>query len=177
LFGSEISTNAANSFHASVKGRFKENRLEDDHMLADATYPVTRLVDGEIKMSEEPALTALNARLRDDYIHDCGKGMALWNNTITRAGVDFRIELPNAAFNRHIGEFRDVGVNPAGELLSDAAWSAGRSGWLPSTEDGDYIQSLMTPVAEPGKFANWIAPPKVGINNQPGDFEYVKIDG
>jgi benzoyl-CoA 2,3-dioxygenase component B len=26
-------------------------------------------------------------------------------------------------------------------------------------------------------FAGWIAPPKVGINNKPGDFEYVKIDG
>jgi len=28
---------------------------------------------------------------------------------------------------------------------------------------------------QPGKFALWIAPPKVGINNKPGDFEYVKI--
>ena len=30
-------------------------------------------------------------------------------------------------------------------------------------------------VPEPGKFAGWIAPPKVGIDNKPGDFEYVKI--
>jgi benzoyl-CoA 2,3-dioxygenase component B len=28
---------------------------------------------------------------------------------------------------------------------------------------------------EPGKFASWIAPPKIGIDNKPGDFEYVKI--
>ena len=27
----------------------------------------------------------------------------------------------------------------------------------------------------PGEFASWIAPPKVGIDNQPGDFEYVKL--
>ena len=33
----------------------------------------------------------------------------------------------------------------------------------------------MKPVSEPGKFADWIAPPKVGIDNKPGDFEYVKI--
>jgi benzoyl-CoA 2,3-dioxygenase component B len=33
----------------------------------------------------------------------------------------------------------------------------------------------MQPVAEPGKFASWIAPPKVGIDNRPGNFEYVKI--
>ena len=34
----------------------------------------------------------------------------------------------------------------------------------------------MEPVNEPGKFANWIAPPKMGIDNKPGDFEYVKIE-
>ena len=33
----------------------------------------------------------------------------------------------------------------------------------------------MKPVTEPGKFASWIAPPRVGIDNKPGDFEYVKI--
>ena len=33
----------------------------------------------------------------------------------------------------------------------------------------------MQPQMEPGKFASWIAPPKVGIDNKPGDFEYVKI--
>jgi benzoyl-CoA 2,3-dioxygenase component B len=41
--------------------------------------------------------------------------------------------------------------------------------------DGDFIASLMEPVSEPGKFANWIALPKVGSDNKPGDFEYVKI--
>ena len=35
--------------------------------------------------------------------------------------------------------------------------------------------SLMKPRDEPAKFAGWIAPPKVGIDNKPGDFEYVKI--
>ena len=34
----------------------------------------------------------------------------------------------------------------------------------------------MKPETEPGKFAGWIAPPKVGIDNKPGDFEYVKIE-
>jgi len=29
-------------------------------------------------------------------------------------------------------------------------------------------------VTEPGKFANWIAAPARGINNQPVDFEYVR---
>jgi benzoyl-CoA 2,3-epoxidase subunit B len=33
----------------------------------------------------------------------------------------------------------------------------------------------MKPVRELGQFAGWIAPPRVGIDNKPGDFEYVKI--
>jgi benzoyl-CoA 2,3-dioxygenase component B len=31
-------------------------------------------------------------------------------------------------------------------------------------------------VAEPGKYANWIAPPARGINNQAVDFEYVRFN-
>ena len=33
----------------------------------------------------------------------------------------------------------------------------------------------MSPCWERGKFASWIAPPKVGIDNKAGDFEYVKV--
>ena len=47
---------------------------------------------------------------------------------------------------------------------------------MPSTADGEFIASLMKPVTEIGEYASWISPPKVGIDNKPGDFEYVKID-
>ena len=43
-------------------------------------------------------------------------------------------------------------------------------------QDGDFIASLMKPVTEAGAYASWISPPKVGIDNKPGDFEYVKIE-
>ena len=43
LFGNEISTNAANAFHAGLKGRYREDRLKDDHQLESGTYPVLRL--------------------------------------------------------------------------------------------------------------------------------------
>ena len=46
----------------------------------------------------------------------------------------------------------------------------------PSGDDGDFIASLMKPESEPARFASWISPPKVGIDNKPGDFEYVKIE-
>src|SRR5262244_1842322 len=75
LFGSEVSTNAANFYNAGLKGRFQETKIEDDHRLTSDTYPVAKLVDGKITMVDEPALTALNMRLRDDYTEDCAKGV------------------------------------------------------------------------------------------------------
>jgi benzoyl-CoA 2,3-epoxidase subunit B len=125
---------------------------------------------------DEPALTALNMRLRDDYTEDCAKGVERWNKIIEKTGVNFRLDLPHTAFHRQIGEFRDIEASPKGIILSDTAWQKQRDEYLPSKSDGDFIESLMTPVNEPGKFASWISPPKVGIDNKPGDFEYVKIE-
>src|SRR3954451_23671054 len=45
LFGSEVSTNAANSFNSGLKGRFQETKIQDDHKLDHAIYPVLKLVD------------------------------------------------------------------------------------------------------------------------------------
>ncbi|MGH7106399.1 MAG: benzoyl-CoA 2,3-epoxidase subunit BoxB, partial [Acetobacteraceae bacterium] len=56
LFGSEISTNAANAFNASLKGRYREDKLDDDHRLLSATYPVLRPGDGAIITEDVPAL-------------------------------------------------------------------------------------------------------------------------
>ena len=175
LFGSEVSTNAANAFNSGLKGRFQEHRLQDDHQLQSDVYPVLKLVNGQIKRVDEPALTALNMRLRDDYTTDCSKGVARWNKIIEATGVKFELTLPHVAFHRHIGEFRDIAATPAGEPLDKAAWEKRKDDWLPSAADGDFIVGLMQPVVEPGKFASWIAPPKVGIDNKPGEFEYVKI--
>src|SRR5499427_9347016 len=171
LFGSEVSTNAANSFNAGLKGRYQETKIDDDHRLETSTYPVLKLVDGAIRRVDEPALTALNMRLRDD----CAKGLLRWNKIVTTHGIDFTVALPHVAFHREIGEFKDVQATPQGELIDDAAWQKRRTEWLPSAEDGEFIASLMKSETEPGKFAGWIAPPKVGIDNKPGDFEYVKI--
>jgi benzoyl-CoA 2,3-dioxygenase component B len=175
LFGSEVSTNAANAFNSGIKGRFQEVKIDDDHKLTNATYPVLKFVDGEIKLIDEPALTALNMRLRDDYTNDCAKGVERWNKIIEKTGVQFRLELPHVAFHRQIGEFKNVQATPSGILIDDATWAKRKDEWLPSTADGDFITDLMKSVSEPGKFAGWIAPPKLGIDNKPGDFEYVKI--
>ncbi len=175
LFGSEVSTNAANFYNSGLKGRFNETRIDDDHLLTGAHYPVLKFVDGSIKMVDEPALTAINMRLRDDYVKDCQGGVSRWNRIIDKAGIKFQLTLPSVTFNRAIGEFRNIHASPEGKLLSDGEWAARKDEWLPSTDDGAFIESLMKPCWEPGKYAGWISPPKVGIDSKPGDFEYVKI--
>jgi benzoyl-CoA 2,3-dioxygenase component B len=175
LFGNEISTNAANAFHAGLKGRYREERLQDDHQLEHGTYPVLRLLDGKIKSEDTPALSALNMRLRDDYVTDANAGVGRWNKAIEKYGIPFQIKLPHVAFHRHIGEFSGIHADVDGNLLSDAEWEKQKGDYLPSNADREFIEGLMKPELEPAKFASWIAPPKVGIDNKPGDFEYVKI--
>ncbi len=176
LFGNEISTNAANAFNAGIKGRYREGKLDDDHLLLDTTYPVQRLVDGRISEQHVPALSALNMRLRDDFVGDTTGGVRRWNTVIERAGFEYRLALPHVAFNRRIGEFAAIHADPDGRLLSDAEWATARAEFLPGTDDGEYLASLMQPVREPGAYAGWIAPPKAGVDGKPGDFEYVRIE-
>jgi benzoyl-CoA 2,3-dioxygenase component B len=178
LFGNDVSTNAANAYEAGLKGRYLEDQIDDDHILTGATYPVPRLRDGRIAVEEMPAITALNVRLRDDYVRDAASGVERWwNRIIARAGYEDRLRLPHVAFHRHIGEFAAVHADPEGNLLSDAEWERRRSEFLPSRDDDAYVASLMRPVTEPGAFAPWIAPPRAGIDGKPGDFEYVKLAG
>jgi benzoyl-CoA 2,3-epoxidase subunit B len=174
LFGSEVSTNAANFYTAGLKGRFEETRQLDDHQLKDATYRVSGVHGDGIVEREEPALTALNERLRDDYIVDCQRGVDRWNKIITNHGIDFELALPHRGFHRAIGAFAEYKVSPDGGVISQAEWDARRHQWLPTEADETHVQGLMHPVVERGKFASWIAPPLRGINGQPVDFEYVR---
>jgi benzoyl-CoA 2,3-dioxygenase component B len=176
LFGSEISSNAANAFNASLKGRYREDKLTDDHQLPRDTYPVLRLVDGGIARQAVPALSALNMRLRDDFVADTSGGIRRWNQVIGKAGFAFRLALPHVAFNRRIGEFAAAKADPAGNLMREADWEARKDAFLPTADDGEYLASLMRPERAPGMYANWIAPPKTGIDSKPGDFEYVMIE-
>lgn len=175
LFGNEISTNAASAFNAGLKGRYQEDRIEDDHQLLGETYPVLRPKDGAIIEERVPALSALNMRLRDDFVADAAVGLRKWNAIIARAGFAFRLTMPHVAFNRRIGEFAGVTADPYGRLLTAEAWTRANPGFLPSADDGAYLASLMQPVHEPGGFAGWIAPPRWGVDGKPGGFEYVRL--
>jgi benzoyl-CoA 2,3-dioxygenase component B len=149
--------------------------LDDDHRLVDSTYPVMKMVDGGLRAVEVPALNALNARLRDDFIDDCQAGINRWNNEISERGIDFEITLPHIAFNRRIGEFGGISVTPQGEIVTADSFEQRQGDWLPTGDDQAYIESLMQPKLVPGEFAGWIAPPSRGIQGKPTDFEYVKL--
>ena len=176
LFGNEISTNAANAFNAGLKGRYHEDKLTDDHVLTDVTYPVLRLKDGAIVREDTPALSALNMRLRDDFVDDANAGVTRWNRVLERAGLEFRLRLPHVAFNRRIGEFAAIHADTDGKLMSADQWQARKETMLPSADDNRFVESLMRATHVPGAYASWIAPPRIGIDNKPGDFEYVKLE-
>ena len=175
LFGSDVSSNAATFFSSGLKGRFEETRQTDDHALKDRSYPILQVSDNELVTGEAPALNALNERLRDEYIRDSVAGIGRWNKIVQKHGVDFQLTVPHKAFHRQIGPLAQVKISPQGTVVSVAQWEANVREWLPTVEDRAFVQSLMGRVAEPGKFANWIAAPAVGVNKQPANFEYVRF--
>jgi len=176
LFGADQSSNAAIFYGAGLKGRFEETKRADDHLLKGATYPILEVADGRLTERSVPMLNALNEVLRDDYIKDSMGGVARWNKVIEKAGLAFRLTLPHKAFNRHIGTFAGLRVSPEGRVLSESEWAANVDQWLASEADRAYVASLMGRVVDTGKYANWIAPPAIGINKQPVDFEYVRFN-
>ncbi len=176
LFGADESSNAATFFSTGLKSRYEESKREDDHILKDKTYQVLVAKEGGLEVKEVPMLNALNEVLRDDYIKDSVAGVERWNKVLTKAGIAFQLRVPHKAFNRNIGALAGANVTPEGQVVSQTEWKARAGEWLPSTEDRAFVASLMGRVVEPGKFANWIAPPVVGINRMPVDFDYVRFN-
>ncbi len=176
LFGADVSSNAATFYSAGLKGRYEEPKRTDDHVLAGATYRLLDVKDGQLVEREVPMLNALNEVLRDDFIKDSMAGVGRWNKVIEKAGLPVRLSVPHKAFNRKIGTFAGIHVTPEGQVVDEATWKRGATAWLPTDEDRAFVGSLMGRVSERGKFANWIAPPSIGINKQPVDFEYVRFN-
>jgi benzoyl-CoA 2,3-dioxygenase component B len=176
LFGSEVSSNAASYYTSALKGRYAEGNIGDDHSLAQDSYAVQEVAEGEVRDRQAPALTALNARLRDDYTREIQAGLDRWNRIPERLGIPFRMKLPHLGFHRKIGNYAGHHISPDGQVLSKENWERQSAGWLPSEDDHGFVGSLMGRVVEPGKFASWIAPPARGINNLPLEFKYVRFN-
>jgi len=175
LFGADQSSNAATFYSSGLKGRFEEGKRADDHVLKAASYTIVEAIDGKLVPREVPMLNALNEVLRDDFIRDSEGGVSRWNKVIEKQGVGFRLRTPHKAFNRRIGSLASVRTAPEGTIVSEPEWNAGVARWLPTDDDRAFVASLMGRVVEPGRFAGWIAPPPMGVNRQPLDFEYVRF--
>lgn len=176
LFGADQSSNAAIFYSSGLKGRHKETRRSDDHLLKDASYRVLDASGGTIVEREVPMLNALNEVLRDDFIRDSEAGIERWNRVIEKASLPHRLFVPHKAFNRRIGSLAGVRASPDGQVISEADWGAQVKQWLPSDDDRAFVASLMRRTVAPGQYAGWIAPPRVSVNDQPMDFEYVRFN-
>ncbi len=175
LFGSEVSSNAANFFRAGLKGRAFESKQED-HKALEGIYNLDILTDsGSLGTEEIPLRNAMNEVLRDAYVADNEKGIAYWNRITERYNVDWRVSLPNRRFNRSVGLYAGTHFDLEGNPISEEEWERNATTWLPTAEDKAYVKSLMQPCLEPGKIASWIAPPAKGVNSQPAEFEYVRL--
>ncbi|HEX7831768.1 MAG TPA: benzoyl-CoA 2,3-epoxidase subunit BoxB, partial [Thermoanaerobaculia bacterium] len=174
LFGSEISSNAASYFANGLKGRPDEGLYEEHSANGEYTLHVP---DGKggVKAESVSMRNAMNEVLRVAYIRDCENGVKRWNKIIEKAGFDFRLSLPSARFRRTVGAWANVPTDPAGNIIAPEAFAAGIRSWIPTPDDQAFVASVMHPVYESGKVANWIAPPERGINNMPVDYEYVRV--
>ena len=131
--------------------------------------------DGRLVEREVPLRNALNEVLRGEYVRDCERALERWNKYIADEGVDHQLRLPSTRFHRHVGEYAGHFFDTEGDLITEEEFERRRAEWLPTEEDRAYVQSLMRPVTEPGKIANWIAPPATGIKGKPFEFEYVRL--
>lgn len=175
LFGGEVSSNAANYFASGIKGRAYEMKKYEDHLALDGGYKLKLVKDGRLVEEEVALRNAMNEVLRDDYIEDTERVVARWNKIIEESGVDYRLTLPSRRFHRQVGAYAEHKFDPSGNLIDEATWQAKRDEWLPTRKDMDHLKTLASRVVEPGKFAHWIAPPRVGIKGRPVDFEYVRL--
>src|SRR6266511_282949 len=175
LFGGEISSNSADFFAAGLKGRYREHEQYQDHIAAEQSFTMRVVDEGQLKDREFPLRNALNEVLRGEYVRDCEKGLARWNKTLAEEGIVEKLFLPNTSFHRHVGEYAGNHFDMEGNLISGEEFERRKSEWLPTMEDREYVRSLMHPVTEPGKIANWMAPPATGIKGEPFEFEYVRL--
>lgn len=175
LFGSEVSTNAAEFFAAGLKGRFGEEKRFVDHAALGEKKLIDFVRDGKVVQEEVDLRNAMNQVLREDYIDDCDNAIRRWNKAIASEGVDFELKLPSIRFHRHQGLYSAGTFAPDGSPISPEQFESNRRAWLPTDADREYLVSIMQPVHEIGKCANWIAPPKKGINGQEFAYEYVRF--
>ena len=161
-------------------------RINDEHKMTllvvthnmDLAWKVPRRIrmeDGKLVDEQVPLRNAMNDLLRAEYRKDCERVLKRWNRALEEAGTDFRVSLPDNRFHRRQGIYAGHTFDRDGNLITAAEFERQRDSWLPTEADRAYVTSLMKPVTEPGKMANWIAAPSRGIDGKAVDYEYVRL--
>lgn len=175
LFGADQSSNAATFYSSGLKGRYEEGKRDDDHVLKGQSYKVLEVQNGQLVEKEVPMLNVLNEVLRDDFSKDSVAGVTRWNKVLERLASPRGWWCHGGAQppDRRPGRHSLVARRPGGERgrvgCAQGRVAAHRRGFrLRRIADG--------PRGRARKFAGWIAPPPMGINRQPIDFEYVRFN-
>ena len=113
-----MSSNAADFFATGIKGRYRENRYEDN-VVRTGTYRLPMLEDGKLVEKDIPLRNAMNEVLRDEYVKDCERALRQWNRTLEKAGSETRLTLPSRRFHRHQGIYAGTFFNPDGEVITE----------------------------------------------------------
>ena len=128
LFGSEVSTNAANAFNAGIKGRYRESQ---DRRRSPARG---RDLSGRAAGGRHDRHGRRAGPVRDQHaaarrLHPrrLGRRQTL-EHAIDKLGIPFEMKLPHEGFHRQIGVFAGAHVTPDGELVSADEWQARRDG-------------------------------------------------
>ena len=180
LHGNEISTNAASYFANGLKGRAQEEKW-DDHLVTEQFYHL----DVAAAAGERPARAQGHADAHGDERSAArlvcrrlrGRRRALEPDPRAPRHVGPPAPARSQVQPRHrhvlVAPFRSQRRAAVGRRVgaSQARVAAGAVGSrVPARA------SWREPVYEPGKFANYIAPPLRGINRMPIDFEYVRTE-
>jgi len=177
LFGGEDSSNAANFFGRSLKGRWNESKDSKitDHLALDGVYTLPTNQSGAMRKTEVPMRRAMNAVLLDSYRSDCERAAQRWTESLQAAGLDLTVSIPSTRFNRRQGIYSEHHYDLDGMPVDEQTWKLHEPEWLPTSSDREYVMSIMKPCFSPGEVAQWIAPPRKGINKLGTDYEYLRF--
>ena len=161
---------------------FKEVKLDDLFIEGDEFITKKDLIDNSSLIFPTKLIF-----IKTSYIEkELKENLSLKNISINRRLIPFQLKIylqtripiayaESNKLNRKIGTFTNAFIDPDGNILDSKLWDKNFNNYLPSNEDNLFIESLMVPEHEPGKYASWIAAPDQGIDNKSGDFEYVKF--
>ncbi|MEK7486800.1 MAG: benzoyl-CoA 2,3-epoxidase subunit BoxB [Planctomycetota bacterium] len=175
LFGAEIGTNAGDWFAEGLKGRFHEKAKYKEHKALNEKITMTMIENEKLVEQEVELRKAMNEVLRSEYVKDCQIVLRKWNSALEEEGVSYRVTLPSIRFHRHQGVYKNHCFDPQGNIITPEEFARNKSEWLPTTKDDAYLESIMKPATGVGQIANWITPPRLGVNNKPFEFEYVRL--